>query len=118
MEIANALDCAHREGIVHRDLKPANVMITRDGVKLLDFGLAQLTQAGEDAAETTESHLTRDGVVVGTVPYMAPEQIEGHRADARTDIFALGVVLYEMTTGKRPFRGDSVASLMAAILNS
>ena len=118
MEIATALDCAHREGIVHRDLKPANVMITRDGVKLLDFGLAQLTQAAEDSAEMTESNLTREGVVIGTVPYMAPEQVEGRRMDARTDIFALGVVLYEMTTGKRPFRGDSVASLMAAILHS
>ncbi len=122
-EISDALDCAHRSGIVHRDLKPANVMITKDGVKLLDFGLAKAfssTGSSESvtSAESAQKDLTREGIIVGTVQYMAPEQLEGKEADARTDIFALGTVLYEMTTGKKAFSGSSRASLMAAILQS
>ncbi len=120
-EIADALECAHRQGIVHRDLKPGNVMLTKEGVKLLDFGLAKAfapTASPESAtsADTAQKDLTRDGTIVGTVQYMAPEQLEGREADARTDIFALGSVLYEMTTGKKAFSGASRASLMAAIL--
>ena len=117
-QIAEALDAAHVHGITHRDLKPSNVMLTRDGVKLLDFGLAKLRGADGDATDATRSFtaLTEEGVAVGTLPYMAPEQVEGRDADERTDIFALGVVLFEMTTGRRPFQGTSRASLTAAIL--
>jgi Tol biopolymer transport system component/predicted Ser/Thr protein kinase len=126
IEIADALDRAHRQGIVHRDLKPGNVMITKSGTKLLDFGLAKLRSvetsrpAGStlSAMTTEERPLTTEGSVVGTVPYMAPEQLEGREPDARTDIFALGTVLYEMLTAQRAFTGKSQASLMAAILNS
>ena len=118
-DIADALDAAHRHGVIHRDLKPSNVMLTRGGVKLLDFGLAKL-RTGEpepDVQEPTRSiPLTQPSTVVGTLPYMAPEQVEGHETDARTDIFALGVVCYEMATGQRPFQGSSHASLTAAIL--
>ena len=117
-QIANALDAAHAHGITHRDLKPTNVMVTREGVKLLDFGLARFRGADGDATEATRSFpsLTEEGVVVGTLPYMAPEQAEGRDADERTDIFALGIVLFEMTTGRRPFQGTNRASLTAAIL--
>ena len=121
VQIAEALSVAHRERVIHRDLKPSNVMLTRQGVKLLDFGLAKLTQADGDAARetTTQSvHLTEEGTLLGTVAYMAPEQLEGSEADSRTDIFALGAVLYEMATGRRPFVGKSRASLIAAILSS
>jgi hypothetical protein len=120
VQIAEALSEAHRQGVIHRDLKPGNVMVTRDGVKLLDFGLAKLMQDdGRDGAGATESlHLTEEGTLLGTVAYMAPEQLEGGRADARTDIFALGTVLYEMATGRRAFVGKSRASLIAAILSS
>ena len=121
IEIADALDKAHGQGIVHRDLKPGNVMVTASGVKLLDFGLARVFAAdvpGEDltSAPTTGADLTREGTVIGTVSYMAPEQVEGRHADARTDIFAFGSVLYEMTTGKRPFEGASQPSIFSAIL--
>jgi eukaryotic-like serine/threonine-protein kinase len=108
--IADALDHAHRIGVVHRDLKPSNIMLTRESVKLLDFGLAKLTARDEEQLtdSTWSAQLTDVGIIMGTVPYMAPEQIEGREVDARTDIFALGVVLYEMVAGRRPFAGDSL----------
>src|SRR5678809_583709 len=106
VEMADALDKAHRQGIVHRDLKPGNVMLTKTGVKLLDFGLARSApQAASGAslltASPTEANLTEEGMILGTFQYMAPEQLEGRPADARTDIFAFGCVLYEMATGKK-----------------
>jgi predicted Ser/Thr protein kinase len=120
IQIAAALDEAHRHGIVHRDLKPGNVVLTSSGVKLLDFGLAKLaeTNAPEDSSHlpTEAKPLTSEGAILGTFQYMAPEQIEGKEADARTDLFALGVVLYEMLTGKKAFEGKTQASLIAAIL--
>jgi eukaryotic-like serine/threonine-protein kinase len=116
--IADALDHAHRHGVVHRDIKPTNVMLTRDSVKLLDFGLAKLKERDEEVPvdATRSARLTEVGAIVGTVPYMAPEQIEGRDVDARTDIFSFGVVLYEMIGGRRPFEGNSRASVMAAIV--
>jgi eukaryotic-like serine/threonine-protein kinase len=117
IEIGDALDQAHHAGIVHRDLKPSNVMLTKTGAKLLDFGLAKLRPApsGAGAAAITES-VSGEGVLTGTVPYMAPEQLEGRDADARSDLFAFGAVLYEMATGRRAFVGESQASVIAAIL--
>jgi len=112
--IADALDKAHRAGIVHRDLKPANVMLTRSGPKLLDFGLAK--PVAETLGADTTTALTDRHTIVGTIHYMAPEQVEGRDADARTDLWALGVMMYEMATGQRPFGGDSVPSVMSAIL--
>ena len=116
-EVAAALDHAHRQGIVHRDLKPGNVMLTKSGARLLDFGLAKPIVSAA-AAESTrlEDPVTAKGSVVGTVPYMAPEQIEGREADSRTDLFAFGTLLHEMVTGARAFNAPSVASLMSAIL--
>jgi eukaryotic-like serine/threonine-protein kinase len=117
-EIASALDRAHRQGIVHRDLKPANIMLTKSGAKLLDFGLAKPGGIAFDATGATAHRpLTQEGTIVGTFQYMAPEQLEGLEADARTDIFALGTVLYEMTTGRRAFTGQTKTSLIAAIVD-
>jgi serine/threonine protein kinase len=123
IEIADALDAAHRRGVIHRDVKPGNVMLTKSGVKLLDFGLARdasppAMQAPTATSETAtrQANLTAEGSVVGTPSYMAPEQLEGSEADARSDVFSLGSTLYEMTTGARPFRGNSQAGLVADIL--
>jgi Tol biopolymer transport system component/predicted Ser/Thr protein kinase len=122
-QIADALDKAHRQGVVHRDLKPGNIMITKTGAKLLDFGLAKLRPAdpagavpSSSALLTQRADLTAEGSIVGTLQYMAPEQLEGKEADSRTDIFSFGAVLYETITGKRAFEGKSQASLIAAIL--
>ena len=120
MEISDALDHAHRERITHRDLKPSNVMLTASGVKLLDFGLAKGPALAAATTSSTLSFedrkLTADGTMVGTFQYMAPEQLEGKPADCRTDVFALGTVIYEMATGRKAFDGSSQASLIAAIL--
>src|SRR5262245_16750163 len=120
IEIADALDRAHRQGIVHRDLKPGNVMLTKAGVKLLDFGLAKAFRThGEPelASLATTSGLTSDGMIIGTIQYMAPEQLEGKKVDARTDIFALGAVLYELASGRKALAGQGQASLIVAIVH-
>jgi serine/threonine protein kinase/Tol biopolymer transport system component len=117
-EIAAALSQAHRAGIVHRDLKPSNVMLTKTGVKLLDFGLAVQRGVESVSADTAtlQRRQTAEGTLVGSVPYMAPEVLSGKEADARSDIFALGMLLYEMLTGQRAFRGESRAAVIAAIV--
>jgi serine/threonine protein kinase len=122
LDIINALEAAHRHGIVHRDLKPGNVMLTKSGAKLLDFGLAKNTPLGASVNPTAPTltvgtaPLTARGTILGTFQYMAPEQLEGAEADARTDLFAFGAVLYEMITGRPAFAGKTPASLVGAIL--
>ncbi len=128
VQFADALDKAHREGIVHRDIKPGNVMLTKPGIKVLDFGLAKtreesvtpsgLAKAGDSEQPTQHKPLTDAGTILGTVQYMAPEQLEGKEVDARADLFSFGAVLYEMLTGRKAFEGESQASLISAIMST
>jgi serine/threonine protein kinase len=119
-QIADALDRAHSAGVTHRDVKPGNIMLTRDGVKVLDFGLATLIERAEagdaDATVPAAALLTEVGAVLGTAAYMSPEQARGQRVDARTDIFSLGVVLYQMIAGTLPFRGVNALDVISSIL--
>src|SRR5438132_8129254 len=121
IEIAEALDKAHRLGIVHRDLKPSNIMLTKSGAKLIDFGLAKLRDVhdgSEKVSGATSNALTAEGFIIGTVQYMAPEQLQGYAADARADIFSYGAVMYEMATGRKAFEGKTRSSLATAIVAS
>jgi hypothetical protein len=121
-QLASALDKAHRSGVTHRDLKPGNIILTKSGAKLLDFGLAKAEPSmsmGKTLTNATPRPLpvTKLGTIIGTVPYMSPEQLDGKEADARSDIFSLGAVLYEMVTGNRAFQGQSEFSVASAILH-
>jgi len=124
MEVSEALEVAHRAGIIHRDLKPGNIMLTKSGAKLMDFGLAKAATASTALASSLtmtlsgpsgDQPLTARGTLVGTFQYMSPEQLEGKEADARSDIFALGTVLYETATGKPAFTGKTQASIVASV---
>jgi Tol biopolymer transport system component len=121
VQIADALDTAHRRGIVHRDLKPGNIMLTKSGAKLLDFGLAKASRRAITGSSSSmlpaTVPMTTEGMILGTLQYMAPEQLEGKEADSRSDIFSLGAIIYEMTTGKRAFEGNSAANVIAAIVD-
>ena len=118
LQICDGLDAAHRKGVIHRDLKPANILVTPAGVKLLDFGIAQVAPAPSSDDDVTQGFgLTQAGTILGTAGYMSPEQTEARRVDARSDIFSFGVVLYEMLSGRRAFGGDSAMAVMAAVLH-
>jgi serine/threonine protein kinase len=116
VQILDALNTAHRKGITHRDLKPANILVTKQGIKLLDFGLSRKSGPLQENDATLTAGLTAKGQIIGTLQYMSPEQLQGKEADVRTDLFSFGCVLYEMLTGKRAFEGQSAASVIAAIL--
>jgi eukaryotic-like serine/threonine-protein kinase len=125
IQVADAVDRAHRTGIIHRDLKPGNIMLVKDGAKVLDFGLAKMraqsagaAMSGGSVMQTLTSPLTGEGSIVGTLQYMAPEQLEGREADARSDVFAFGAVLYEMAAGRKPFDSHTQAGLIAQIMQT